>query len=120
MTGSVNMIDSSCDTCGIVMNGTSSMILENIKVTNSGPTLVANGVTILSGSLVGKTYAVGHVFRDNGDHLTVTNGTFLPYTKRGSLTDSSGMYYSKAQPQYTNYPISAFASVKDLGAKGLS
>lgn len=127
VSGSINLIDSSCDTCGTVVNGTSSILLENISVKNSGSTLRVNGTARPIGDLTGKTYALGHVYRDgagrpslssNGTTPVARNGTFLPYTNRGSLTASDGRYFTKKQPQYEDYPVSAFASVRDAGAKG--
>ena len=106
-------------TCGIVVNGSSSILLENVAVTNSGATLRVNGTTRLTTSLVGQTYVQGHIYRDNNGDVIISNGTFLPYTERGNLVDSSGLYFIKPQPQYTDYPLSAFASVKDAGAKGM-
>ncbi|KAK4931428.1 hypothetical protein LTR49_002129 [Elasticomyces elasticus] len=114
VAGGVNLIDSWCDGCGVVVNGSSSVVLENVVVTDSGPTVLVNGTAKLSGSLEGKTWALGHVYNDD---LTIDNGTFLPYTNRGNLADQTGRYYTKPQPQYANLPVSAFVSVKDCGAR---
>ena len=116
--GSLTLLDSKCDTCGVVVNGSSSILLENIAVTSSGPTLRSNGTELVKGSLAGKTYILGHIYKDNNNKISSTKGTYLPYTKRGSLAASNGAYYTKEQPQYTDYPLSAFASVKDAGAAG--
>ncbi|KAK4506973.1 hypothetical protein PRZ48_000707 [Zasmidium cellare] len=127
VAGSINLIDSSCERCGTVVNGTSSILLENISVRNSGPTLKVNGTARPIGDLTGKTYAQGNVYRDgtgrpsissNGTAPIARNGTFLPYTNRGSLVGSDGRYFTKKLPQYEDYPVSAFASVRDAGAKG--
>lgn len=118
VSGSMSLIDSYCDTCGVVVNGSSSILLENVEVNECGPMLRVNGTTRLRGSLAGKTYALGHVYRSTSDNFVASNGTFLPYTKRGNLVDSSGRYFIKAQPQYADYPSSAFVSVKDFGARG--
>jgi glucan 1,3-beta-glucosidase len=160
--GSLNMIDSSCDRCGTVVNGSSSIVLENIAVTNSGPTLTVDGMPRNIGDLAGKTYASGHILRSpSGGSNATTNssastssgrrtrrpsggfnstssgglnstntstnsstadsfdGATLRYTERGSLTDSTGQYFTKRQPQYENYPVSAFVSVKSAGVKGM-
>lgn len=113
------MMDSSCNDCGAVVNGSSSFILENIAVTNSGPTLKSDGKDVLSSDLSGKTYAVGHVHTSNNgtveDH---SQGTFLNPTERGKLVDKNGYYFSKSQPQYLDRDASEFSSVKDSGAKG--
>lgn len=116
--GSVALIDSTADNTGAVVNGSTTLVLENIHVTNSGPMLQVNGTSKLSGGLDGKTYIVETVYYNNTDTVIHTTGTYVPYANRGSLTDSSGYYLAKAQPQYQDYPSSAFVSVKDHGAKG--
>jgi len=120
VTGSINLIDSWCDTCGVVVNGSSSVVLENIDVKHSGPLLVVNGTTKAQGSLVGKTYISGRVYKDDNGRNATSNGTAQAYSDRGSLADAEGRYFIKPQPQYTQYPASAFASVKDAGVKGAS
>jgi glucan 1,3-beta-glucosidase len=89
-----------------------------VDVTNSGATLRVNGTTTLTSSLTGKTFIQGHIYRNNNDRVIASNGTFLPYTNRGNLIDGSGRYFTKSLPQYSDYPVSAFASVKDAGARG--
>lgn len=112
------MIDSSCDNCGNFVNGSASIVLENLSTVNSGPTLQYNGVTKVAGDLSGQTYAVGYVHVSNDGSVTDTDGNYLPYTSRGILANSSGDYVTKSQPQYTQYDASAFSSIKDSGAKG--
>jgi glucan 1,3-beta-glucosidase len=68
--------------------------------------------------LIGKTYAAGHIYKDDDGNPMVSNGTYLSYTERGSLTGADGKYFTKKQPQYLDYPATAFASVKDAGARG--
>lgn len=117
-TGSVALIDSYAENTGVVVNGSSTLVLENIAVSDCGSVLRVNNSTKLSGSLEGKTYVVGHVYYDNKNHIVNSTGSYLPYTKRGALTDGNGNYIFKAQPQYTEYSADAFISVKDHGAAG--
>jgi len=117
-TGSLTVIDSSCNDCGVMVNGSSSFILENISNTNSGPILKTNGQERLSGDLLGKTYAVGHVHESNNGSVEVSTGRFLEPTARGNLVDAKGHYFTKSQPQYADWDVSSFSSVKDCGAKG--
>ncbi|KAF2104926.1 pectin lyase-like protein [Rhizodiscina lignyota] len=117
-TGSVALIDSTADNVGTVVNGSANLVLENLHVTNSGPVLRINGTNKVTGSLDEKTYVVGHLYYDNKDDLVASKGTYVPYTKRGALTDGDGLYLQKPQPQYTEYSADAFVSVKDHGAKG--
>ncbi|KAL1794586.1 hypothetical protein ACET3X_006402 [Alternaria dauci] len=116
--GSLNLIDSSCDNCGVVVNGSTSVVLENIDVKRSGPLLGVNGTTTAQGSLVGQTYISGRVYRNGTGQTIASNATKQAYADRGSLADDSGRYFTKSQPQYTQHPASDFASVKDAGAKG--
>lgn len=102
----------------MVVNGSSSIVLENIDVRHSGPTLLVNGTPKLHVSLAGKTYIQGHIYLNNKDATKDSDGRYLPYTERGSLADSSGQYFTKPLPQYEQYPPSAFVSIKDVGAKG--
>jgi len=119
-TGSLSMIDSSCHDCGVVVNGSSAFVLENIASTDSGPMLKIDGQDRLTGGLSGKTYAVGHVHKsNNGTVEDFAQGTLLDPTERGKLTDQNGKYLSKSQPQYAEWDASAVSSVKDCGAKGM-
>lgn len=119
-TGSLSMIDSSCNDCGAVVNGSSSFVLENIASTGSGPMLRIDGRDTLTGDLLGKTYVVGHVHKsNNGTAEVYDQGTYVDPTQRGKLVDKNGQYFSKSQPQYTEWDASDFSSVKDCGAKGM-
>ena len=119
-TGSLSVIDSFCDDCGAMVNGSSSFILENISNTNSGPMLKTNGQDQLTGDLLGQTYAVGHVQTSNNGSVEVSAGRYLDPTARGNLVDDQGYFFTKSQPQYADWDISSFSSVKDCGAKGIS
>ena len=114
------MIDSSCNECGVMVDGSSSFVLENLSNTNSGPILRTNGQDVLTDDLVGKTYAVGHVHTSNNGSVEVLAGGYLDPTARGNLVDAKGHYFTKSQPQYADWDVSSFSSVKDCGAKGMS
>lgn len=103
----------------MMVNGASSFVLENISNTNSGPILKTNGQDKLTGDLLGKTYAVGHVHTSNNGSVEDSPGAYLDPTARGSLVDAKGNYFTKSQPQYTDWDVSSFSSVKDCGAKGV-
>ena len=113
------MIDSACNDCGVMVNGSSWFILENISNTNSGPILKTNEQDKLTGDLLGKTYAVGHVHTSNNGSVEVSNGQYLEPTALGNLVDDRGHYFTKSQPQYEDWDVSSFSSVKDCGAKGM-
>lgn len=117
-TGSLSVIDSSCEDCGTVVNGSSSFLLENIASASTGSMLKTNGQDILTGDLVGQTYAVGHLYATNNGTVDDTQGTYLDPTDRGNLVGEDGKYFTKSQPQYEDWDVSSFSSVKDHGAKG--
>lgn len=112
------MFDSFCRDCGVVVNGTSSFLLENIASQDSGATLQVDGKEKLSDSLEGKTYTIGHVHTSTNGTMEDAKGEYLDPTERGTLTGSDGRYLSKSQPQYADFDASNIASVKDHGAKG--
>ena len=119
MTGSLSMIDSSCNDCGVMVNGSSSFVLENLSSTNSGPMLKTDGQDKLIGNILGNTFAAGNVHMSNSGNGRTSTGRFLPPTSRGSLVDDKGHYFTKSQPQYADWDISSFSSVKNCGAKGM-
>jgi len=118
VTGSINVIDSSCSNCGVVVNGSAPALLENIKSYSSGPMLQVAGHAQLNESLESRKYVVGRVHYNNDGSAVTSQGTFLPYTERGDLAGDVGLYHTKSQPQHEDYPASSFASVEDAGAKG--
>lgn len=119
-SGGLSIIDSTAiDTNTVVSYGNATLLLENIDVQGGNATLVIGGNTVVNGGLVGKTFVWGHVYNSPTSGLSVDDGVFLPYTQRSpALITSSGNYYIKPQPQYTQYGAGAFVSVKNQGAKG--
>ncbi|KAL9078318.1 MAG: hypothetical protein Q9157_002749 [Trypethelium eluteriae] len=117
--GSVSLIDSTADDCAVVLNGSSSFLLENVHVTNSGPLLYVNGTSrVLGNDLEDQTYVIGHLYFNSNGTLVQSMGQSLPYTERGALTDGDGLYLAKSQPQYIEYGADSVVSVKNVGARG--
>ena len=102
-----------------MVSGSSSFVLENVSNTNSGPILKTDGQDKLTGDLLGKTYAVGHVHASNNGSVENSAGSYLDPTARGNLVDAKGHYFTKSQPQYADWDVSSFSSVKDCDAKGM-
>jgi glucan 1,3-beta-glucosidase len=102
-----------------MVNGSSSFVLENIALINSGSMLKTDGQDKLIGDLLGKTYVVGHVQTSNNGSVEDSAGAYVNPTERGKLVDGNGHYFTKSQPQYTGWDLSSFSSVKDCGAKGV-
>jgi glucan 1,3-beta-glucosidase len=97
-----------------------SLLLNNVKLTNV-PTAVgvADGSTVLAGG----TKTIAHWGQGNVYTGTSSTGKFVQAdltapTKDSSLLDSSGKIFGKSHPQYSNYDVSQFISIKSLGAKG--
>ncbi|KAJ7273179.1 pectin lyase fold/virulence factor [Mycena rebaudengoi] len=82
---------------------TTSLVLSNIQL-NNVPTAVASaeGTMILSG----------------GDDMDHRLGQIPSPHKPAVLLDSAGRIFGKPHPQYANYHISQFVSVRDEGATG--
>lgn len=117
--GSISLLDSVCDGCGVMVNASTSVMLENLEIHNSGPIIRVDGRGKLIRDLWGKSYVLGNADRTNGSMISATNGSLIrPIRRDSSLVDEDGRYFTKTQPQYTNLPLSAFASVKDAGAVG--
>jgi len=102
-----------------------SLLIDNGYFTNVA-TVVAStsGATLVAGNSQGTTHvptwAQGHVY-NTASESTTTSG-FLPQAKRpAALVDASkgnNYYFEKPKPQYENYDVTAFVSVKDEGAHG--
>ncbi|CAK1355823.1 Glucan endo-1,3-beta-glucosidase [Cercospora beticola] len=117
--GSISLLDSVCDGCGVMVNASTSVMLENLETYSSGPILRVDGREKFIRDLWGKSYVLGNADRTNGSMISATNGSLIrPIHRDGSLVDENGRYFTKTQPQYTALPLSAFASVKDAGAAG--
>ncbi|KAG2049894.1 glycoside hydrolase family 55 protein [Suillus hirtellus] len=97
-----------------------SLVLNNIKLSNV-PTAVgvAGGTTVLAGGT--KTIASwgqGNVYSGTSGSKTFTQGNIVSANKPSVLLDSAGRILGKAHPQYENYAVSQFISIKSQGAKG--
>ncbi|KDQ52486.1 glycoside hydrolase family 55 protein [Jaapia argillacea MUCL 33604] len=98
-----------------------SLVLNNIQITNVPVVVGAAGTTVLAGTTGSTTinsWAQGNVYSGTSGTGTYTKGTIPNIAKASSLLDSSGHIVGKSHPQYINYDVSQFVSVKTLGAKG--
>ncbi|KAH9857052.1 exo-beta-1,3-glucanase [Lenzites betulinus] len=99
-----------------------SLVLNNIHLTNV-PTAVGvvGGATVLAGGTTTiDTWAQGNVFSGNGanQQARFTQDSVPSPSKPASLLDSAGRIFGKTHPQYADYAVSQFVSVRDQGAKG--
>ncbi|KAI0831502.1 exo-beta-1,3-glucanase [Trametes gibbosa] len=100
-----------------------SVVLNNVHLTNV-PTAVgvAGGATVLAGGTTTTidSWAQGNVFEGNGAGQAprfMQDAVPAP-SKPASLLDSAGRIFGKTHPQYADYAVDQFVSVRDQGAKG--
>ncbi|KAI0780740.1 exo-beta-1,3-glucanase [Trametes elegans] len=99
-----------------------SLVLNNVHLTNV-PTAVGvvGGATVLAGGTTTiESWAQGNVFSGTGTAQTgaFTQGNVPAPNKPAGLLDGSGKIFGKTRPQYADYAVSQFVSVRDQGAKG--
>ncbi|KAJ4488492.1 exo-beta-1,3-glucanase [Lentinula aciculospora] len=97
-----------------------SIVINNAQLTNV-PTAVGvvGGATVLvGGTTTIASWGQGNVYKGTNGAPTFTQGTIPAPNKASSLLDSAGHIFGKMHPQYADYAVSQFVSVKDNGAKG--
>ncbi|EPT06075.1 hypothetical protein FOMPIDRAFT_68535 [Fomitopsis schrenkii] len=96
-----------------------SVVLNNI-VLNNVPTAVTvlNGAQVLAGGTTTiDSWGQGNVYSGSSGTTQFTSGTITAPSKASSLL-AGGKIFSRTIPQYEDYAVSQFVSVKDQGAKG--
>ncbi|KAJ7273182.1 exo-beta-1,3-glucanase, partial [Mycena rebaudengoi] len=100
---------------------TTSLVLSNIQLSNV-PTAVASaeGTMILSGGddMTIDSWVQGNIFAGTNSSGVYTQGQIPSPHKPAVLLDSVGRIFGKPHPQYANYHVSQFVSVRDEGATG--
>ncbi|KAG6917783.1 hypothetical protein DXG01_001055 [Tephrocybe rancida] len=98
-----------------------SVVLDNMRLKNV-TTAVADGsnTSVLGGgaSLTIKSWVQGNVFTGASSTGIFTQGPVPSVKKPAILLDRSGRVFGKTHPQYTDYSVRHFVSVKDHGARG--
>ncbi|KAG2365173.1 glycoside hydrolase family 55 protein [Suillus spraguei] len=97
-----------------------SLVLNNIKLTNV-PTAVGvtGGITVLAGGTTTiASWGQGNVYSGTSGSKNFAQGNIVSANKPSVLLDSAGRIFGKAHPQYANYAVSEFISVKSQDAKG--
>ncbi|KAF9068658.1 exo-beta-1,3-glucanase [Rhodocollybia butyracea] len=99
-----------------------SIVINNVKLNNVPIAVgVLDGPTVLegsTGSLTIDSWGQGNVYSGTNTAGTFTQGTIASATKPSSLLDSTGRIVGRMHPQYADYAVSQFVSVKSNGAKG--
>ncbi|KAI9065088.1 glycoside hydrolase family 55 protein [Trametes sanguinea] len=97
-----------------------SVVLNNVHLTNV-PTAVGvvGGTTVLAGGTTTiDSWAQGNVFSGTSQSPKFVQAAVPAPTKASSLLDSAGRIFGKMHPQYEDYAVDQFVSVRDHGAKG--
>ncbi|KAI0687135.1 exo-beta-1,3-glucanase [Cytidiella melzeri] len=97
-----------------------SLVLNNIQLQNV-PTAVgvAGGEVVLPGGTTTiDSWGQGNVYNGTSSSFQFVKSNIPAPTKAASLLDSSGRIFGRPRPQYENYAVDQFVSVKSHGAKG--
>lgn len=97
-----------------------SLVLNNIQL-NNVPTavgVVGGAVVLTGGTTTIASWGQGNVFSGTNPTGTFIQGNIPAANKPAALLDSAGRVFGRSHPQYANYAVSQFISVKDNGAKG--
>ncbi|KAI1172087.1 glycoside hydrolase family 55 protein [Nemania sp. FL0916] len=93
-----------------------SLILENVKLTNTGTAVQgASGTLLNGGSTTIAGWGQGHQYVSGANREL--SGSITPNSRPSSLLGSNG-YYSRSKPQYNTLAASSFVSARSSGAKG--
>ncbi|KAH8106772.1 exo-beta-1,3-glucanase [Cristinia sonorae] len=97
-----------------------SLVLNNIRL-NNVPTavgVVGGQVVLNGGTTTINTWGQGNTFSGTNPSPKFVKSSLTAPTKASSLLDSSGRIFGRTHPQYANFAVSQFVSVKDQGARG--
>ncbi|KAF8147994.1 exo-beta-1,3-glucanase [Crassisporium funariophilum] len=97
-----------------------SLVINNAKLTNVPIAVgVLNGTVVLpGGTKTIESWGQGNVYKGSNPKGTFRQGNIQAPNKSPSLLDDAGRIVSRTHPQYADYALSQFVSVKDYGAKG--
>jgi len=96
-----------------------SLVLNNIQL-NNVPTavgVVGGAVVLAGGTTTIESWGQGNVYSGTSSSYSFTQGNIAAPNKAGSLL-AGGKIFGRTHPQYEDYAVSQFVSVKTLGAKG--
>ena len=95
-----------------------SLILENIKLSGVSTAIQGpNGVLLGSVSVI-DSWGQGQFYNDKSGKGSFQQGPLPKPSKSSVLLDSEGNFFQRAKPQYEEYAVSDFVSVKSQGAVG--
>ncbi|TEY82442.1 hypothetical protein BOTCAL_0029g00310 [Botryotinia calthae] len=96
-----------------------SLILDNIHLTNVPIAIQESKNTVLAGtnnqSMIINGWGEGNEYTP--DNTTRFEGYIVPFPRSESLSPL-GKFYTRSKPQYEDFPLSEFVSVRTAGATG--
>lgn len=97
-----------------------SLVLNNINLQNV-PTavgVVGGDVVLAGGTITIQSWGQGNVYSGASSSFEFVKSNIPAPTKAPSLLDSTGRIFGRSHPQYENFAVDQFVSVKSQGAKG--
>lgn len=97
-----------------------SLVLNNIKLSNvtTAVGVVGGAVVLTGGTTTIDTWAQGNVYTGTNPTGRFVQSSVTAPNKPSVLLDSAGRIFGKSHPQYENYAVDQFVSIRSLGAKG--
>ena len=97
-----------------------SLVLNNIKLNNVPTAVGVSGgdVVLAGGTTTIEHWVQGNVYTGTSAASKFVQANVTPPNKASSLLDSAGRIFGKTHPQYVNYAVDQFVSIRSLGAKG--
>jgi glucan 1,3-beta-glucosidase len=99
-----------------------SLVLNNINLQNVLTAVgVLGGEAVLPGTtgvMVIDSWGQGNVYNGTSSSFEFVQANIPAPVKAASLLDSEGRVFGRPHPQYENYAVDQFVSVKSEGAKG--
>ncbi|GBE82055.1 Glucan 1,3-beta-glucosidase [Sparassis crispa] len=97
-----------------------SLVLNNCQLTDV-PTavgIVGGAVVLAGGTTTITSWGRGNVYSGTSSSFSFEQGNIAAPSKSGTLLNSAGRIFGRVHPQYEDYAVSQFVSVKSNGAKG--
>src|SRR6266576_2899678 len=96
-----------------------SIVLNNAKLIHT-PVVVGYtiAVALAGGTKTISSWGQGNTYSGSNPSGSYVQGDIIAADKPSVLLDSSGKIFGKGHPQYADYAVSQFVSVRSKGAKG--
>ena len=97
-----------------------SLVLNNVHLQNV-PTavgVVGGAVVLAGGTTTIESWGQGNIYSGTSSSFKFVQSDIPAPTKASNLLDSTGRIFGRSHPQYENFAVDQFVSVKSQGAKG--